>query len=219
LFPSGADRTLDWGSISFRWAFAMIARRRLLAVLILGGLSLLVAPVRADKPQSAAKPAAREIEVVKDVTYARVGDTDLQLDLALPKNTQGKLPLVVLFHGGGWRAGNRQQMTAMMEGFARNAGFVAATVSYRLVPAATFPAQIEDAKAAIRWLRAHADQYHIDPERIGVAGFSAGGHLVGLLGTTDKEAGFDAAEGNTDQSSRVQAVVSVKLRTLGSRQC
>jgi acetyl esterase/lipase len=162
--------------------------------------------IRAEEPKP--EPKKPEIEVLKDLTYARVGDTDLQLDLAMPKDAKGKLPTVVLFHGGGWRAGNRQQLTAMMEGFARNAGYVSATVSYRLVPTATFPAQIEDCKAAIRWLRANADKYHIDSERIGVAGFSAGGHLVCLLGTTDKEAGFDAVEGNTEQSSRVQAVVS-----------
>ena len=76
------------------------------------------------------------------------------------------------------------------------------------MPTATFPAQIEDCKAAIRWLRANAEKYHIDPNRIAVVGFSAGAHLACLLGATDKDAGFDAVEGNTDQSSRVQAVVS-----------
>ena len=114
----------------------------------------------------------------------------------------------MLLHGGGWRGGNRQQMTQMMEGIAKNSGSVAATVSYRLVPTATFPAQIEDCKAAIRWLRANAEKYHIDPNHIAVVGFSAGAHLACLLGTTDKDAGFDAVAGNTDQSSRVQAVVS-----------
>ncbi len=99
-------------------------------------------------------------------------------------------------------------MTPMMEGIARNAGFVAVTVSYRLVPTATFPAQIEDCKAAVRWLRANAEKYHVDPDRIAVAGFSAGAHLACLLGATDKDAGFDAVEGNTDQSSRVRAVIS-----------
>jgi acetyl esterase/lipase len=159
-------------------------------------------------PKSDPQITDPQIEIERNLTYAHVGDTDLQLDLARPKQVTGPRPLVVLLHGGGWRAGDRQQMTQLMEGIARNAGFVAATVSYRLVPKATFPGQIEDCKAAIRWLRANAEKYHIDPEHIAVVGFSAGAHLACLLGTADKDAGFDAVEGNPDQSSRVQAVVS-----------
>src|SRR5207253_3726457 len=78
----------------------------------------------------------------------------------------------------------------------------------RLVPAAKFPAQIEDCKAEVRWLRANADKYHVDPLRIGVMGFSAGGHLSCLLGTSDKNDGLEGTGGNPEQSSRVQAVVS-----------
>jgi acetyl esterase/lipase len=85
---------------------------------------------------------------------------------------------------------------------------VAVTISYRLVPIATFPAQIEDAKAAVRWLRANTKKYHVNPERIGAVGFSAGGHLVCLLGVTDKKDGLEGEGGNPDESSRVQAVVS-----------
>jgi acetyl esterase/lipase len=83
-----------------------------------------------------------------------------------------------------------------------------AAINYRLAPKYTFPAPIEDVKCAVRHLRAHAAQYNIDPERIGALGGSAGGHLVALLGVTDKEAGWDVGE-NSDQSSRVQAVVDM----------
>jgi acetyl esterase/lipase len=85
---------------------------------------------------------------------------------------------------------------------------VAATVSYRLTPAARFPAQIEDCKAAVRWLRAHAKDYKVNSERIGAVGFSAGGHLVCLLGAAGPQDGLEGKGGNPDQSSRVQAVVS-----------
>lgn len=170
------------------------------------GLLHCAAFVRAEDPKPAKPDPA--IEVQRNLTYAHVGDTDLQLDLARPRQFPGALPTIVLLHGGGWRGGNRQQMAPPMEGIARNAGFVTAAVSYRLVPTATFPGQIEDCKAAIRWLRANAEKYHVDPDRIAVVGFSAGAHLACLLGAADKDAGFDAVEDNTDQSSRVQAVVS-----------
>jgi acetyl esterase/lipase len=92
-------------------------------------------------------------------------------------------------------------------------GYVAATVSYRLVPNARFPAQIEDCKAAVRWLRANAAKYHMNPDRIGAIGPSAGGHLACLLGVTDKKGGLEGSGGNPDHSSRVQAVVSFFGRT------
>lgn len=94
--------------------------------------------------------------------------------------------------------------------FLARAGFVSVSVDYRLAPAARFPAQIHDVKTAVRWLRAHADRYNIDPERIGVWGVSAGGHLAGLLGTTAGQQELEGAEGGwADQSSEVQAVGNV----------
>ena len=87
-------------------------------------------------------------------------------------------------------------------------GYVAATIQYRFCPEHRFPAQIEDVKCAVRYLRAHADQYHIDPERIGAIGFSAGAHLSMMLGTMGPEDGLEGEGGWPKQSSRVQAVVS-----------
>ncbi len=131
----------------------------------------------------------------------------LLLDLAMPKAGDGPFPVVVFLHGGGWLEGNRQQMNHFIEGVA-GLGYVGITVEYRLVPAARFPAQVEDCKAAVRWLRANAAKYRINPERIGVVGFSAGGHLASMLGVTDAKDGLEGTGGNPGQSSRVQAVVN-----------
>ena len=125
----------------------------------------------------------------------------------MPRAGEGPFPAIVFLHGEGWRAGNRRQMSHFIEGVARM-GYVGVTVEYRLVPAAGFPAQVEDCKAALRWLRANAKAYRIRPDRVGVVGFSAGGHLAAMLGVTGEKDGLDGAGGNPGQDSRVQAVVS-----------
>lgn len=142
-------------------------------------------------------------EVLKDISYVENGHERHKLDLYIPADASGKLPLVVWIHGGGWRNGSKDgcPATVLLED-----GFVVASINYRLSGHAPFPAQIEDCKAAIRWLRAHADQHHIDPDRIGVWGSSAGGHLVALLGTSGDVAALEGSLGLTGVSSRVQAV-------------
>ena len=167
------------------------------AVFALVALLLLVAAPR----DSAA------LTVERDVVYGTAQGTPLLLDLAMPKTGNGPFPVVVFLHGGGWSEGNRQEMNHFIEGVA-GLGYVGVTVAYRLVPAVRFPAQLEDCKAAVRWLRANAAKYRINPKRIGVVGFSAGGHLASMLGVTGKNDGLEGAGGNPDQSSRVQAVVS-----------
>jgi acetyl esterase/lipase len=149
--------------------------------------------------------AAPRIE--RDVTYGKGGAIDLKLDLAVPADGKGPFPAVVCIHGGGWRQGNRQQLDALVQLLAKR-GFVAATISYRLTDKAKFPAQIEDCKAAVRWLRANADKYRVRSDAIGAVGFSAGAHLASLLGTADKSHGLEGEGGHADESSRVQAVVS-----------
>jgi acetyl esterase/lipase len=131
----------------------------------------------------------------------------LLLDIARPAAGDGPFPVVVFLHGEGWRAGKRQDMSHFIEGVARM-GYAGVTPDYRLVPAARFPAQVEDCKAAIRWLRANAGKYHLRADRIGVVGFSAGGHLASMLGVTRKIDGFDDSGDNLNQPSAVQAVVS-----------
>jgi acetyl esterase/lipase len=151
---------------------------------------------------AAAQPKPK---VEPDVIYAKAGDRELKLDLARPAVGEGPFPCVVCLHGGGWRLGTRRDLRGWTE-FLAERGYVAASVGYRLAPDATFPAQIEDAKTAVRFLRAHADKYHIDKNRFAALGYSAGGHLACLLGLTDAACGFDGTE-CPGQSSRVQAVV------------
>ena len=107
----------------------------------------------------------------------------MQLDLARPKEGTGPFPAVVCIHGGGFRAGTRDGYDKLCLTLAQH-GYVAVTITYRLAPAHQFPAAVQDCKAAVRWLRANAAKYHIDPARIGVTGGSAGGHLAQFLGVT-----------------------------------
>ena len=155
-----------------------------------------------------ATPPARAADAAttRDIVYARPAGEALALDLAVPAGA-GPFPLVVCVHGGGWKAGKRQDLGPLTETLAQ-AGFAAATVSYRFAPKHQFPAQINDCKAAVRFLRAEAARYRIDPARVGAVGFSAGGHLVSLLGVADANDGLEGDEGHPEQSSRVQAVVN-----------
>lgn len=145
----------------------------------------------------------------KDIAYSNPGGERLELDMARPKDAKGLSPAIVCIHGGGFRAGNRQHHDRLCVQLARR-GYVAVTVSYRLAPAHQFPAAVNDVKAAVRWLRANAAKYGINPERIGATGDSAGGHLALFLGLTADVKSFDAAEGgNIDQSSWVHCVVDL----------
>lgn len=169
----------------------------LVAFVVLLGTPALVA---AQAPQT-------RIRVDHDVVYGKGGDTDLKLDLAMPADGAGPFPAILCIHGGGWRGGRRQDLEKTIAAFSAR-GYVAVTVSYRLAPQSKFPAQLEDCKAAVRWLRANAQTYHVNPERIGALGFSAGAHLACMLGVTKKADGLEGSGGNPEQSSSVQAVVS-----------
>jgi acetyl esterase/lipase len=155
-----------------------------------------------------APAAAIEIETHDGLQYGTGGGEKLLLDLARPKNLDKPTACVVFIHGGGWAAGNRKAHYANMQKAAEE-GFVSATISYRLVRDGKhrWPAQVEDCKCAIRWLRANAERFSIDPNRIGAFGDSAGAHLSMLLGTMDKGDGLEGEGGTPDQSSKVQAVV------------
>ncbi|HVJ68987.1 MAG TPA: alpha/beta hydrolase, partial [Caulifigura sp.] len=149
---------------------------------------------------------ADDVIVETGVEYSRAGDEPLLLNLARP-GSQQKAPAILCIHGGGFRAGKREGWDARCKKMAER-GYVAATVTYRLAPQHQFPAAIHDVKAAVRWLRANAEKYHIDPERIGVVGDSAGGHLAQFLGVTGGVPGFEGTGGAADQSSRVTCVVN-----------
>jgi acetyl esterase/lipase len=150
--------------------------------------------------------AQPQVKLDLDVVYAKAGDAELKLDLARLADGKGPFPCVVCLHGGGWRFGNKRDLRGWIEVLARH-GYVAASVGYRLAPGSTFPAQIEDAKTAVRFLRANAAKYGIDKDRFAALGYSAGGHLACLLGLTDEKCGFEGKE-CPDESSRVQAVVN-----------
>ncbi len=145
----------------------------------------------------------------RDIPYCSMGGVELRMDLYHPGSKEARRPVTLYVHGGGWTKGDKIDRAGALEIRAlQSAGFVVAAVNYRLAPEHRFPAMIEDVKCAVRYLRAHADKYHIDPDRIGAWGGSAGGHLVSLLGTADKSAGFDVGE-HLQHSSRVQAVVAL----------
>ena len=167
-------------------------------------LCLLAAFVLPAAARPADGPALRE---ESGLVFGKGGGSDLKLNLAMPADGNGPFPAVVCIHGGGWVAGDRKEMSQTIRALAGR-GYVAVSPDYRLAPNDRFPAQIEDCKAAVRWLRANAATYKIDPDRIGAVGFASGGHLACLLGVTGKEDGLEGMGGNADQSSRVQAVVS-----------
>ncbi len=156
--------------------------------------------------------AAAELKIPDDVSFERgiefanPDDQHLQVNLAQPKNATGALPAIVCIHGGGFRAGTRESYDKLCVTLAQH-GYVAITVTYRLAPKYPFPAAILDCKAAVRWLRANAAKYHVDPVRVGVTGGSAGGHLAQFLGVTAGVKEFEG-EGNPDQSSAVNCVVN-----------
>lgn len=147
-------------------------------------------------------PAAK---LIRDLPYAGAGGHVRQkLDLYLPLTQKpgARLPLIVWIHGGGWAAGDKSDCPAKK---LVDRGYAVASIGYRLSGDAVFPAQIEDCKAAVRWLRAHADDLGLDPGRFAAWGNSAGAHLAALLGTTGGVKEFDVGA-HLDQSSRVQAV-------------
>jgi len=142
--------------------------------------------------------------VCRDIAYARTPQKRLLLNLFLPGEADGPLPVIVWFHGGGWQGGARDDLCPFHQ---VGRGYAVASVMYRFSQEALFPAQIHDCKGAIRWLRAHAAEYGLDAERIGVWGISAGGHLSALLGTSGDVRELEGeVGGNLEFSSRVQAV-------------
>jgi acetyl esterase/lipase len=157
-----------------------------------------------EKPKAPPANLPKGVKFLGDLAYVDHGHERNRLDLYLPEKADGRLPLIVWIHGGGWQAGSKDGCPAMS--FVAK-GYAVASINYRLSQHAVFPAQIEDCKAAIRWLRANAAKYHIDPEQVGVWGASAGGHLVALLGTTAGAKELEGKGGNANQSSRVQCVV------------
>jgi acetyl esterase/lipase len=155
--------------------------------------------------RNATSAAALEgVRVLRDLEYVQNGHERNRLDLYLPETAAHPLPVIAYIHGGGWTRGDKTNGPAFP--FAAK-GYAVASINYRFSQHAIFPAQIYDCKAAIRWLRANAAKYGLDPDHVGVWGSSSGGHLVALLGTTAGVKEMEGPGGNAEQSSRVQAAV------------
>ena len=149
-----------------------------------------------------------------NIQYGLAGDRTLLLDLDLPKGGEGPFPVVLWIHGGGWSSGSKDDQPAvrLVDDELLRRGYAIASIDHRLSHEAPFPAQIVDCKAGVRWLRANAEKYAIDANRIGAWGFSSGGHLAALLGTTGDMDDFgNGGNGgnNRGYSDRVQAVCTM----------
>jgi acetyl esterase/lipase len=182
----------------------------------IGCLTLLVWFAGGERELTAAEPSKPDdITVIHNIAYREGPSRQWKLDLAMPKAAgAAPRPGIVVIHGGGWLEGDKSSFASREHGVPGNIvdfaalGFVAVTINYRLSAEAPFPAALEDCKCAVRWLRAHAREYHLDPDHIGAFGNSAGGHLAMLLGTIGKDSGLEGDGPDQDQSSLVQAVVS-----------
>lgn len=153
------------------------------------------APLPSEPPES--------VQAELDITYGKAPEQELKLDVYRPKSGGDKLPACVLVHGGGWTGGNKEKFRPLAIALAEK-GYVVANIEYRLAPAAKYPAGVQDCSLAVRWVRANAKRFGIDPNRIGAWGGSAGGHLVGLLAAAPKHANFLTDEFK-DVSAAVQA--------------
>ena len=155
----------------------------------------------------------KDFRVLSNLPYADTQNPRQTLDLILPAqtSTNKKLPLIVWIHGGGWKNGDKRSglNPHRLPALVQNGKYIGASIGYRLSGEAIWPAQIHDCKGAIRWLRAHAEKYGIDPDKIIAWGSSAGGHLVSMLGVTHGVKELEGKIGkHTDQSSRVHAVIN-----------
>ncbi len=175
---------------------------------VLIGSFVLASSAQAQAPKKAELKVPDSVVFETGVEYANPDGQHLKMNIARPKGAEGARSAVLCIHGGGFRAGNRESYDRLVLRLAEK-GYVAATVTYRLAPKYQFPAAVHDVKAAVRFLRAHAKDYGIDPDRIGVTDGSAGGHLAQFLAVTGGVDQFEGDGGNPGLSSRVACVVNV----------
>ena len=148
------------------------------------------------------------VQLVKDVEFGKAGDRPLLLDLYTPVKLKKPAPGLIFIHGGAWKGGNKDMYRPYAARYAQR-GYVVASISYRLSREAPFPAAVEDAKCAVRWMRANANAYKVDPNHICVVGGSAGGHLAMMVGYSSEQKELEGSGGWPDVSSKVQAVVNI----------
>lgn len=153
-------------------------------------------------------PIPQGVVETKGIEYGKVGDRPLLLNLYTPEKLDKPAPGLIFIHGGGWKAGDRSDYMYYTVRYAKR-GYVAATISYRFTNEAPFPACVQDAKCAVRWMRANAAKYNVNPDKIAVIGGSAGGHLSMMVGYSSDVPELEGDGGNPGVSSRVQAVVDL----------
>ena len=149
----------------------------------------------------------RAVRVYRDLVYAEYGEDRMRLDLYVQKDVKAPVPCIIVIRGGGFRSADKEHFAPTAAALASE-GFAAACMAYRGAPDHPFPAAVHDTKAAVRFVRAHADQYHIDGSRIGSLGQSAGGHLAVMLAVTGDIPELEGKGGHFGVSSRIQAAVS-----------
>jgi acetyl esterase/lipase len=150
--------------------------------------------------------AEEAYDVFPDQVYVERESGPLKADVYVPHG-DGPFPTMMVVHGGAWATGTKSQLAGIAQGLAK-LGYTAAAISYRLAPQDKFPAQVYDCQAAVRWLRANAAKYKVDPDRIGGYGYSAGGHLVALLGAMDDDDFREPGVPADAPSARLQVVVA-----------
>jgi acetyl esterase/lipase len=164
-------------------------------------------PGRGAVPAGSPVPIPPGVTTEKDVVYGKGGATDLRLDIYKPRPGGGKRAATIHLHGGGFTGGSKDTLSERILPFAAN-GYVAIASQYRLLGQAPWPAMLEDAKAAIRWTRANASRLNIDPARIVIVGYSAGGYLALTVAGTQNRAEMEGSGGNAGAGTQVEAAVA-----------
>ena len=173
-------------------------RRDLLAAYLTGKVKLLTLNV----------PLPADVELLSDIEYGKVGPRSLKLDLYRPKKMGTPVPGLIFIHGGGWSGGDKKVYRVHASRYAQR-GYVAVSIAYRFSGEAPFPAAVQDAKCAVRWMRTQGKRYGIDPNNIAVLGGSAGGHLAMMVGYSSDVKELEGQGGHQHVSSRPQAVVNL----------
>ena len=137
-----------------------------------------------ETPTRIVKSRDNSVEIIRSVPFSSADDKPILADIYLPTDRQGRLPAILMLHGGAWCCGDKVQI-ALHARYAAQRGYIVMAINYRLAPRHKFPAQLIDCQAALHWLDNHAATYAVDPERIAAYGYSAGGHLAALLGTAE----------------------------------
>jgi len=177
-------------------------REWLVLLIVFASVCLLINDAAARRPP----PEVPDAIIDRDVVYRTVNGRSLKLDVYRPRNGNGPFPVVMWVYGGAWVHGRKERTpaTALLSN-----GYAIVGIEFRSTLEAPFPANLEDCKAAVRWIRANASRYHLDSNHIGAWGFSSGGHLAALLGTTCGIPELEGKGDNLNESSCIQAVLDV----------